>query len=43
VTTNQELSMGCGVLGPPRGVAGAPESRTNRFMIDGADTAGGTG
>ena len=39
--TNQELTTGARVLGPDDGeVAGAPESRTDRFMIDGADTGG---
>ena len=39
--TSQEPATGARVLGPKDGeVAGAPESRTDRFMIDGADTAG---
>ena len=39
--TSQELSMGARVLGPKDGeVAGAPESRTDRFMLDSKDTAG---
>jgi mannose-6-phosphate isomerase-like protein (cupin superfamily) len=39
--TNQEPTTGARVLGPKDGeVAGAPESRTDRFMIDGADTGG---
>ena len=39
--TSQELTAGARVLGPKDGeVAGAPESRTDRFMIDSADTAG---
>jgi mannose-6-phosphate isomerase-like protein (cupin superfamily) len=39
--TSQELTASARVLGPRDGeVAGAPESRTDRFMIDGADTAG---
>jgi quercetin dioxygenase-like cupin family protein len=39
--TNQEPTTGPRVLGPKdREVAGAPESRTDRFMIDGADTGG---
>jgi quercetin dioxygenase-like cupin family protein len=39
--TNQQPATGPRVLGPKDGeVAGAPESRTDRFMIDGADTAG---
>jgi mannose-6-phosphate isomerase-like protein (cupin superfamily) len=39
MTTNQEVGMGARVLGPTDGeVAGAPEFRTDRFMIDGADT-----
>jgi quercetin dioxygenase-like cupin family protein len=39
--TSQEPTTGARVLGPKDGeVAGAPESRTDRFMIDGADTAG---
>jgi mannose-6-phosphate isomerase-like protein (cupin superfamily) len=39
--TNQELTTGARVLGPTDGeVAGAPEFRTDRFMIDSADTAG---
>jgi quercetin dioxygenase-like cupin family protein len=41
MTTSKELSMGARVLGPGDGeVAGAPESRTDRFMIDSKDTAG---
>jgi mannose-6-phosphate isomerase-like protein (cupin superfamily) len=39
--TNQEVSMGVRVLGPKDGeVAGAPESRTDRFMLDSKDTGG---
>jgi quercetin dioxygenase-like cupin family protein len=39
--TSQEPTMAVRVLGPKDGeVAGAPESRTDRFMIDGADTGG---
>jgi mannose-6-phosphate isomerase-like protein (cupin superfamily) len=39
--TNQQPTTGARVLGPKDGeVAGGPESRTDRFMIDGADTAG---
>ena len=39
--TKRELTMAARVLGPKDGeVAGAPESRTDRFMIDGADTGG---
>ena len=39
--TNQAVGTGARVLGPGDGeVAGAPESRTDRFMIDSADTAG---
>jgi mannose-6-phosphate isomerase-like protein (cupin superfamily) len=39
--TTQEPTTGPRVLGPNDGeVAGAPESRTDRFMIDGTDTAG---
>jgi mannose-6-phosphate isomerase-like protein (cupin superfamily) len=39
--TSQEPTTGARVLGPKDGeVAGAPESRTDRFMIDGPDTAG---
>jgi mannose-6-phosphate isomerase-like protein (cupin superfamily) len=39
--TRQEPTTGARVLGPKDGeVAGAPEFRTDRFMIDGADTAG---
>jgi mannose-6-phosphate isomerase-like protein (cupin superfamily) len=39
--TSQELTTGARVLGPKDGeVAGAPESRTDRFMINGTDTAG---
>ena len=39
--TSQQLTRGARVLGPNEGeVAGAPESRTDRFMIDGADTGG---
>jgi mannose-6-phosphate isomerase-like protein (cupin superfamily) len=39
--SKQELTMGARVLGPTDGeVAGAPESRTDRFMIDSADTGG---
>jgi mannose-6-phosphate isomerase-like protein (cupin superfamily) len=39
--TRQEPTTGARVLGPRDGqVAGAPEFRTDRFMIDGADTAG---
>jgi mannose-6-phosphate isomerase-like protein (cupin superfamily) len=41
MTTSKELSMGARVLGPGDGeVAGAPESRIDRFMIDGAETRG---
>ena len=37
----RELTMAARVLGPKDGeLAGAPESRTDRFMIDGADTGG---
>jgi mannose-6-phosphate isomerase-like protein (cupin superfamily) len=39
--TSQEPIMGPRVLGPHDGeVAGAPESRTDRFMIDSKDTSG---
>jgi quercetin dioxygenase-like cupin family protein len=39
--TSQEPATGARVLGPKDGeVAGTPESRTDRFMIDGAGTAG---
>ena len=39
--TSQEPIMGAHVLGPYDGeVAGAPESRTDRFMIDSTDTGG---
>jgi quercetin dioxygenase-like cupin family protein len=39
--TKRELTMAACVLGPKDGeLAGAPESRTDRFMIDGADTGG---
>jgi mannose-6-phosphate isomerase-like protein (cupin superfamily) len=39
--TSQELSTGTRVLGPTDGeVAGAPGSRTDRFMIDSKDTGG---
>jgi quercetin dioxygenase-like cupin family protein len=39
--TNEEVTTGARVLGPKDGeVAGAPESRTDRFMIDSADTGG---
>ena len=39
--TNQQFGTGVRVLGPGDGeVAGAPESRTDRFMIDSKDTAG---
>jgi mannose-6-phosphate isomerase-like protein (cupin superfamily) len=39
--TNQQVGTGVRVLGPTDGeVAGAPESRTDRFMIDGAATGG---
>ena len=39
--TSQEPTRGARVLGPKDGeVAGAPEFRTDRFMIDGPDTAG---
>jgi quercetin dioxygenase-like cupin family protein len=39
--TNQQPTTGARVLGPDDGeLAGAPESRTDRFMIDGADTGG---
>jgi mannose-6-phosphate isomerase-like protein (cupin superfamily) len=39
--TNQQVTTGARVLGPRDGeVAGAPESRTDRFMIDSKDTGG---
>jgi mannose-6-phosphate isomerase-like protein (cupin superfamily) len=39
--TSQEPTTGPRVLGPKDGeVAGAPESRTDRFMIDSTDTGG---
>jgi mannose-6-phosphate isomerase-like protein (cupin superfamily) len=39
--TNQQVTTGARVLGPHDGeVAGAPESRTDRFMIDSTDTGG---
>ena len=39
--TDQELTKGARVLGPKDGeVAGAPEFRTDRFMINGIDTGG---
>jgi mannose-6-phosphate isomerase-like protein (cupin superfamily) len=39
--TSQEVSMGARVLGPGDGeVAGAPESRSDRFMLDSKDTGG---
>ena len=39
--TNQQVGTGVRVLGPTDGeVAGAPESRTDRFMIDSKDTGG---
>jgi len=39
--TSQEPTTGARVLGPKDGeVAGAPESRTDRFMIDSKDTGG---
>jgi mannose-6-phosphate isomerase-like protein (cupin superfamily) len=39
--TSQEPTTGARVLGPTDGeVAGAPESRTDRFMIDSKDTGG---
>jgi quercetin dioxygenase-like cupin family protein len=39
--TSQELTRGARVLGPKDGqVAGAPESRSDRFMIDSTDTDG---
>jgi quercetin dioxygenase-like cupin family protein len=39
--TSQEPTRGARVLGPKDGeVAGAPEFRTDRFMIDGPETAG---
>lgn len=38
---HQEVSTGVRVLGPTDGqVAGVPESRTDRFMIDSIDTGG---
>jgi mannose-6-phosphate isomerase-like protein (cupin superfamily) len=38
---NQQPTTAARVLGPKDGeVAGAPESRTDRFMIDGPDTGG---
>jgi hypothetical protein len=40
--TNQAVGTGVRVLGPGDGeVAGAPGSRTDRFIIDGADTSPG--
>src|SRR4029450_1572562 len=40
--TNQQPTTGARVLGPKDGeVAGAPESRTDRFMLDSKDTGGG--
>jgi uncharacterized cupin superfamily protein len=39
--TSQKVSMGARVLGPTDGkVAGAPESRTDRSMLDSQDTGG---
>jgi quercetin dioxygenase-like cupin family protein len=39
--TSQKLTTGARVLGPKDGeIAGAPEFRTDRFMVDGAETAG---
>jgi quercetin dioxygenase-like cupin family protein len=39
--TNQAVGTGVRVLGPGDGeVAGAPDSRTDRFMIDSKDTGG---
>ena len=39
--TSQQLTRGARVLGPKDGeIAGAPEFRTDRFMVDGAETAG---
>ena len=39
--TSQQVGTGVRVLGPGDGeIAGAPESRTDRFMIDGIDTGG---
>jgi mannose-6-phosphate isomerase-like protein (cupin superfamily) len=39
--TNQDLATGARVLGPNDGeVAGAPDSRSDRFMIDSAGTGG---
>ena len=39
--TSQQVGTGVRVLGPGDGeIAGAPESRTDRFMIDGIDTDG---
>jgi mannose-6-phosphate isomerase-like protein (cupin superfamily) len=39
--TNQQVGTGVRVLGPGDGeIAGASESRTDRFMIDGIDTGG---
>ncbi|HSJ44811.1 MAG TPA: cupin domain-containing protein [Euzebyales bacterium] len=39
--TSQEPTTGPRVLGPKDGeIAGAPESRTDRFMIDSTDTGG---
>ena len=39
--TSQDLTAAARVLGPNDGeIAGAPEIRTDRFMIDGTDTAG---
>lgn len=41
MATSQEPTTGARVLGPTDGeVAGAPEGRSDRFMIDGTDTAG---
>ncbi|HEX6676617.1 MAG TPA: cupin domain-containing protein [Actinomycetes bacterium] len=41
MSANYELTTGARVLGPKDGeVSGAPESRTDRFMIDGGDTTG---
>ena len=41
MTTYQEPTTGARVLGPKDGeIAGEPGFRTDRFMIDGADTAG---
>jgi mannose-6-phosphate isomerase-like protein (cupin superfamily) len=39
--TSQKLTTGARVLGPTEGeIAGAPELRTDRFMVDRADTDG---